>query len=186
MTVRHRFILAVAAALAATAAQAQTHLKPGLWEEQVTIKTDDAQANAAMAQMKDRLASMPPDQRAMVEKMMASHGMGMGGAPSSLRVCMTKEQVEHDFTPDNSGRCQHTHVNRSGSVIKFDFTCTSSHSDVSGQGTLTLMGDSAFAMSSAADTVTQKKAMHIQTDIAGKFVSSDCGDIKPMEMPPAK
>ena len=186
MNIRLRLALAIAAALAATAAQAQSHLKPGLWEEQVTIKTDDAQANAAMEQMKEKLASMPPDQRAMIEKMMASHGMGMGGAPSSLRVCMTKEQVERDFTPDNSGRCQRTHVNRSGNVIKFDFTCTSSHSDVSGQGTLTLMGDSAFAMSSAADTVTQKKAMHIQTDIAGKFVSSDCGDVKPMETPPAK
>jgi len=186
MNIRPCFVLAAATALVCTAALAQSHLRPGLWEEQVSIKTDDAQANAAMAQMKEKLASMPPDQRAMIEKMMAGHGMGMGGAPSSVRVCMTKEQVERDFTPDNSGRCQRTHVNRSGNVIKFDFTCTSSQRDVSGQGTLTLMGDSAFAMSSAADTVTQNKTMHIQTDIAGKFVSGDCGDVKPIETPPAK
>jgi len=27
--------------------------------------------------------------------------------------------------------------------------------------------------------------MHTQSDIAGKFISSDCGDVKPLETPPA-
>ena len=185
MNARFRLTAACAAALLAAAAQAQTHIKPGLWEEQITLSTDNAQANAAMAQMKEKLASMPPEQRAAIEKMMAGHGMGMGGAPSSVRVCITKEQSERDFTPDSSGRCQRTNVSRSGNVTKFDFTCTSARDDVSGHGLFTRMGDSAFAVSTTADVVTKSTSMHTQSDIAGKFISSDCGDVKPIETPPA-
>ena len=183
MNARLRLCAACATALLTAAAQAQPHVRPGLWEEQITVKTDNAQANAAMEQMKEKLATMPPEQRAAIEKMMASHGMGAGGAPSSIRVCITKEQAERDFTPDNSGRCQHTNVVRSGNVIKFDFTCTSARSDVSGHGIFTLMGDSAFAVSSASDMVSHNTTMHSQTDIAGKFISGDCGDVKPIETP---
>jgi len=185
MNARLRLSVACATALLAAAAQAQTHIRPGLWEEAITVKSDNAQANAAMEQMKEKLASMPPDQRAAIEKMMAGRGMGLGGAPSSIRVCITKEQTERDFTPDSSGRCQHTNVARSGNVTKFDFTCTSARSDVSGHGVFTQMGDSAFAVSSAADMVSHNTTMHTQTDIAGKFISSDCGDVKPIETPPA-
>ena len=186
MNARLRLATACAAALLTAAAQAQTHVRPGLWEEAITVKTDNAQANAAMEQMKDKLASMPPEQRAAIEKMMAGHGMGMGGAPSSIRVCITKEQAERDITPDSNGRCTHTNMVRSGNSTKFDFTCTSAHSDVSGHGVYTLMSDSAFAVSSTADMVTHNTMTHTQTDIAGKFISSDCGSVKPVEAPPAR
>jgi hypothetical protein len=187
MNARLRLSVAVAgaAALLAVAAQAQTHIRPGLWEERITVKSDNPQANAAMAQMQEKLASMPPEQRAAIEKMMAGHGIGAGAAPNSVRTCITKEQTERGFTPDNNGRCQRTHVSRSGNVTKFDFTCTSAHSDVSGHGQLTELGDSAFAMTSAADMVTKTSSMHTQTDIVGKFVASDCGDVKPAEVPAA-
>jgi len=186
MNARLRLSAACATALLGAAAQAQTHIRPGLWEEQITIKSDNPQANAAMAQMQEKLASMPPEQRAAVEKMMASHGMGAGGAPNTVRTCITKEQVERGFTPDAGGRCQHTNVARSGNVTQFDFTCTSAHGDVSGHGQLTEMSDTAFTMTSAADVVTKTSSMRTQTDIAGRFVSSDCGDVKPVEVPPAR
>lgn len=186
MNAHLRLSAACAALLLATAAQAQSHIKPGLWEEKITVKSDNPQVNAAMAQVQDKLANMSPEQRAAVEKMMAGQGVGMGGAPNTLRVCITKEQVERDFTPDGSGRCQRTNVARSGNVIKFDYTCTSARSDVSGHGVFTMMGDSAFAVTSASDVVTKTSATHMQTDVAGKFLSSDCGDVKPAEMGPSR
>jgi hypothetical protein len=188
MNARRRLVAAGIATLAGASALAQPHMRPGLWEETVAIKTDNPQANAAMEQMKAKLASMPPDQRAAIEKMMASHGMGTtpGGAPNTVRVCLTKEQIDRGFTPDRDGRCSRVNVTTSGNVTKFDFTCASTHENVTGHGTMTTMGDSAFAVSTVADTTSQKQAMHIQSDIAGKFVASDCGDVKPMETPPAK
>lgn len=187
MNARQRLLAAGIAAFAGDSALAQPHIRPGLWDETVTISTDNAQANAAMEQMKAKLAAMPPDQRAAIEKMMASHGMGTtpGGAPNAVRVCITQAQVDRGFTPDRDGHCSRVNVSTSGNVTRFDFKCASADHDVSGHGTLTTLGDSAFAVSTVADTTRQKTPMHVQTDIAGKFVSSDCGDVKPIEMPPA-
>ena len=183
-----RLLVAAIGLLSGAAVLAQPKIRPGLWEETIAIKTDNAQANAAMEQMKEKLASMPPEQRAAIEKMMASRGMGMtpGGAPNTVRVCITKEQVDRGFTPDRDGRCSRVNVTTSGNVTKFDFTCASEHNNMTGHGTLTTMGDTGFAVTTVADSTNQKATTHVQSDIGGKFVSSDCGDVKPMVTPPAK
>ena len=168
-------------------AQAEPHLRPGLWEETVTVKSDNAQANAAMEQMKARMAAMPPEQREAVEKMMASHGVGMGsGAPNTIRVCVTKEQVERGFKPEDNGHCSRTNVSSSGNTTSFDFACKSEHSSVTGHGSFTAQGDSAFTAATTADNVSPKMTMHIQSEITGRFVSADCGDVKPMQTSPAQ
>jgi len=186
MKARLRLFAALATALLAAAAQAQTHMRPGLWEETITSKTDNAQANAAMDQMKQRLAAMTPEQRAAMEKMMGGRALPGSGAPTVMRVCITKEQAERAFAPDGNGHCTRSNIARSGNVTSFDFSCTSAHSSVTGHGAFTEMGDSAFAVSSSADTVSTKMTMHVQSDITGKFVSSDCGDVKPFETPQVK
>jgi len=188
MNTRLRLLAVGVAALSGALAQAEPHLRPGLWEEAVTVKSDNAQANAAMEQMKARMAAMPTEQREAMEKMMASHGMGIaaGGAPNSVRVCVTREQVERGFQPEDNGHCSRTNVSTSGNTTAFDFACKSEHTSVTGHGTFTAQVDSAFTASTVADSIGQKATMHIQTDIAGKFVSSDCGDVKPMTPPPAR
>jgi hypothetical protein len=187
MLVAPRLAVAAVLALAGLAAQAQTHVRPGLWEETVTVKSDNVQANAAMEQMKERLAAMPPEQRAAIEKMMASHGMGAGGpgAPSTLRVCITKEQAERDFTPDSNGHCTRTNIVRSGNTTRFDFACNNGKMNITGDGAFTQMGDSAFAVTTNANTMMAGTPSKIHSDIAGKFVSSDCGSVKPVEAPAA-
>ena len=185
-----RLSLSVAAvmALSGTLAHAEPRMRPGLWEETVQVKSDNPQANAAMEQMKAKLAAMPPEQREAIEKMMASHGVGVapGGAPDTLRVCVTQEQVDRGFKPEDNGRCSRSNVSTSGSTTSFDYACKSERSTVSGHGTFTAMGDSAFKASTATDTVSAKTTMHIQSDISGRFVSGDCGDVKPAVAPQVK
>jgi hypothetical protein len=186
MNARLRLSVACAAALLGAAAQAQSHLKPGLWQETVTSKTDNAQANAAMEQMKQRLAAMSPEQRAAMEKMMGGHALPGSGAPNVIRVCITAEQAQRNFAPDHNGHCTRNNVNTSGNTTQFDMSCVMAHGTMTGHGAFTNMGDSAFAITSTADVVDTKMTMHIQSDIAGKFISSDCGDVKPYVAPPAK
>ena len=183
MKIHSRLLVAGVAALSGAAVLAQPRIRPGLWEESVAIKTDNAQANAAMEQMKSRLASMPPEQRAAIEKMMASRGVGHapGGSPNVMRVCITKEQVDRGFTPDRDSHCSRMNVSTSGNVTKFDFACNSEQHNVTGHGTFTAMGDTAFAVNTVADSASQKMAMHVESDITGKFVSANCGDVKPMD-----
>ena len=182
MNARLRLLAACTAALLGAAAHAQDHIKPGLWESTVSMKSD----NPAFEQMKARLAAMPPEQRAQMEKMMAGHGMGMGADGSTMRVCVTKEQIARGFHPEDKGHCSRSNVSTSGNVTKFDFACQSERSTVTGHGAFTEMGDTAFNVVSSTEMVSEKRTMHMQSEINGKFVSSDCGDVKPIEPPPAK
>lgn len=186
MNHRLRLLAAAIVAMCGTA-HADPHMRPGLWEETVSVKSDDAQANAAMEQMKARMAAMPPEQRAAMEKMLAGHGVGLSpGAPNTLRVCVTQAQVDRGFQPEDSGHCSRSNVSTSGSTTSFDYACKSERSSVTGHGTFTALGDSAFKASSSTDMVSAKTTRHLQSDISGKFVSSDCGDVKPAAAPPAK
>ena len=190
MNARHRLLVVCAAVLPAVSALAQTpNIRPGLWEETVTIKMNGGQADAAMEKMKARMATMTPEQRAAVEKMMASRGMGLSpsGAPNVVRVCYTKEQLARGFNPTRDQQCSRRNVSTSGNVTKYDFACTMANQhNVTGHGTITTMGDSAFSFASESDSTSDKGTMHMTNDIAGKFVSTDCGDVKPFEMPQQK
>jgi len=190
MNARHRLLVACVFALPATCALAQApQIRPGLWEETVKMKMNGGEADAAMEKMKARLASMPPDQRAAVEKMMAGRGLGMapGGAANVVRVCYTKEQLARGFSPGRESQCTRKNVSTSGHVTQYDFACTTARNhNVVGHGTLTTLGDSAFTFTSESDATSDKGTMHMTNDIAGKFVSSDCGDVQPIEVPPGK
>ena len=188
MNASHRLVLACVVALPSSAALAQQpHIRPGLWEETVNVKSDNAQMNAAMEQMKQRMAAMTPEQRAAMEKAMAGRGgVGMGGSGNAMRVCVTKEQIARGFRPEEKGHCSRSNVSTSGNVTKFDFACQSERGGITGHGVYTELSDSAFTVSTAADMTSPKMTMHIQNDMTGKFISSDCGDVKPIETPPAK
>ena len=86
----------VAFGMTALPAAAQT-MKPGLWE--ITNKMggsgdQGAKMAAAMEQMQKQMASMPPEQRKQMEKMMAQQGMAPGaGGGMATRICMTKEMA---------------------------------------------------------------------------------------------
>lgn len=186
MNARHRLFIACAVTLPTAAALAQQpHIRPGLWEETVSVKSDNAQMNAAMEQMKQRMAAMTPEQRAAMEKAMAAHGGGgfNPGAPNTTRVCVTKEQIARGFHPEERGHCSRTNISTSGNVTKFDFACRSERGGISGHGVYTELADTAFTVSTAVDMVNQKMTMHMQNDLTGKFISSDCGDVKPIETP---
>ena len=129
MNARHyvtRSTLSALGALALAAAlpvQAQTKLQPGLWEHTMLMKTASGQMEGAMAKMQSQLASMPPEQRKMIEDRMAQSGAGMGAKPNIVRVCLSKERAERGDTPQGDGRCKQEVLQRSGGTMKFRFTC---------------------------------------------------------------
>jgi len=179
----HHFI-AAALAVFASAAGAQS-LKPGLWEITNKMQTSSGQMEAQMAQAQQQMANMPPEQRKMMEEMMAQRGMKMGaGGPGgmSVKVCMTKEMVERNEVPaQQRGDCKTTQQSRSGNTMKMAFTCTNPAS--SGEGQVTFASPEAYSMKMAVSTVVQGKPEKINMDGAGKWLGTDCGTVKPMAMP---
>ena len=158
-------------------AHAQAGMAPGLLETKTSMK--NAQMDDAKAKMQAQMASMSPEQRQMVESMMASRGMGTGGQPNAVRVCISKEQAARGGVPQTDGRCSQQEVSRSGSTVKYSFSCAGEH-PTTGTGEFTMTSPKSWTMHSVSDTTVQGKPQHVEMDVAGTWVADDCGAVKPL------
>ena len=116
-------LFAAALALGSVHALAQTQV-PGLWEHTFSMKSQGGEMEAAMAEMQKQMAAMPPDQRKQMEQMMASRGVTMGAQGTSVKVCVTKEDVARKIEPNFREGCTQEVVQRSGNTMKYKFQCT--------------------------------------------------------------
>ncbi|WP_418317269.1 DUF3617 domain-containing protein [Piscinibacter sakaiensis] len=162
--------------LVAGGASAQNmQLRPGLWEHRMTVK-DGGQVAAAMAQMQQQLATMPADQRKMIEKMMADKGVGIGPSGNTVKVCMTKEDVERDSLPPQEGCTQN--VKRSGNTWQVSFQCKGNPPS-SGEGSVRMLSPTAYDGEFTLNTVVDGKPERMQMTQQGKWLAAECGAIKP-------
>lgn len=172
------------AGLLAGAAHAQ-QMKPGLWEFKQTPQLDPAR-QAQMAQAQKAMESMPPEQRQMIEKMMAQKGVNvsMSGGGITIKTCVTKEQAERNMAPVNhQGNCTQE-IKRSGSTIQTHFVCTDPASE--GDATVTLRGNEGFTNDVTIRHQRQGKTETTKVSGEGRWLGADCGDVKPMPSPQAK
>ncbi|MBG9388571.1 DUF3617 domain-containing protein [Caenimonas aquaedulcis] len=170
-------------AAAALPAAAQS-LKPGLWEITSRMQSGSGEMEQKMAQMQQQLASMPPDQRKMMEEAMAQRGMKMGGGGPggmTLQMCMTREMVERNEIPSQKGDCKTTQQSRSGNTMKMAFACTNPPS--SGEGTMTFTSPEAYSTKMTVNTTVQGKPEKMNMESSGKWLAADCGSVKPPAMP---
>ncbi|MBK9135815.1 MAG: DUF3617 domain-containing protein [Betaproteobacteria bacterium] len=174
-------VVAALTIVAAGGAQAQK-LRPGLWENAVSMKSSDQRVEQAMAQMRAQLASMPPAQRAQVEQMMASQGVGIGGAgkPNTVRSCISPEMAaRNEFNPGDS-RCQSIDHKRTGNVVRFRFSCQNEGTTSQGEGEFTLVSDTETRGKMFVNTQRQGQSMRMDMESTSKWVAADCGNLKPL------
>jgi hypothetical protein len=167
------------AGLATGAAHAQ-HMKPGLWEFKQTPQLDPAR-QAQMAQAQKAMESMPPEQRQMIEKMMAQKGVNVSMADGAitLKTCVTKEQAERNMAPvQQHGNCTQE-SKRSGNVIQTHFVCTDPASE--GDATVTLRGNEGFTNDVTIRHQRQGKTEITKVSGEGRWLGANCGDVQPMK-----
>ena len=167
-------IAALGALLVAGLANAQ-QLKPGLWELQTKIRSDE---------MDKRLAAMPAEQRAKVEAMMAQHGMGGG---KGVQVCMTPEDVQRPppSGTQERGDCKTEYATRSGNRIPFKTVCTEPPSTAEGE--MIFESPEGYSMKLHRTATARTGAPQtMDLDMHAKFVAADCGDVKPHKRPDKK
>ncbi len=164
-------------------ASAQQKMRPGLWEHSVNMKSQSGQMEAAMAEMQKSLASMPPEQRKQMEQMMAQQGVGMGPKGQTVKVCITKEQADLDNVPQQEG-CTQKVQRVDASTMKVAFACKGGQGQPpsSGEGTITMQGPTAYTGQFKFKTQNQGKPEQIDMAQSGKWLSDNCGAIKPMPM----
>jgi len=172
--------------LGATGAFAQS-TKPGLWEIQTRVG-GNPQIDQAMAQMQQQMASMPPAQRKMMEDMMAQQGVNIGAGKDggmAVKVCITPEMAARQELPTQTeGDCKTQLGARTGNTMKVSFICTNPPS--SGEGTYTFRGDTGYDMAMRVKTVDEGKPMNATMDGTGRWLSADCGKVRPVPMTPGK
>jgi hypothetical protein len=189
--------MALLSVLAAGHAAAQA-VKPGLWE--INNRMDGPQdpqmqqmlkaQQQQMAEMRRKLDSMPPAQRAQMETMLSqmnNAGKILGKEGMTMKVCITPEMAARQSMLENTnGNCKTTRSPAVGGVVKLSYTCT--NPPASGEGTATFSGDSAYSMRMTMNM--QQGGHNMPTTMAskGRFLSSSCGDVKPPAAyaPPAR
>ena len=174
------------AAVFATGASAQT-LKPGLWEMTHNMKSSSGEQEKAMEKMQQQMASMPPEKRKMMEEMMAKQGMSMGGPGAggrTMKICMTKDMVERNEIPTGRGDCKTTQQTRSGNTMKWSYACANPPS--TGEGQYTFTSAEAYTIKMTVNTTVKGRPETMNMDGSGKWLSADCGDVKPIRPPSAK
>jgi Protein of unknown function (DUF3617) len=182
MNLKHVVLAAMMTPSALTAAAQTQAQAPGLWEHTMRVKSQDGQAEQAMAEMQKQLAAMPPERRKQLEQAMASRGVSMGAQGSTSKVCLGKEEAARAAEPKMPGDCVRKDVQRNGNSMTFKFECTKPRPS-SGEGEMTFISDKAYSGKTSVTTEVAGKSQQMTMEMSGKWISSDCGDIKPLVMP---
>jgi hypothetical protein len=179
----------------------QVDMKPGLWEHTFKLSENSMgavagvkpeQVNQAMDEMKKQMANMSPEQRKMMEDMMAQHGvkvsdkgidMAAHGVQISkdgtvVKACVTAEDIANGEMPQADENCEQKVTQVSAKVLKVTYVCKGDHPS-QGEGQIVFQSDKAYTGAMKFTTQINDKMETIQATNSGKWLASDCGNIKP-------
>jgi hypothetical protein len=163
--------LMAAPALRGDAAETALNVSPGLWEYTSSMK------GAAVPD--DVMASLTPDQRAKVTAMLAK------AMPHSYKVCITPEQVKNGAKLAQQTRpgCQRTVLSSTATQLELRDECTGK---MNGTITTNILAPRPDTLSAITDiAMNQGGQTHkMQQELKGKWLSADCGDVKPGAVKP--
>jgi len=145
------------------AAQAmKVNAKPGLWEMSVQVTVPGMPSVDT--------SKMPPQQKAMMESMMAG---GRGLKP--VQSCVTREDLDQGRVQKDppGSECTTKIINATSSLVEMTQTCTGQAA-----GTREMrLETTPETMKMVAKTVTGRGAGTVAT-ITGKWLSASCGNVK--------
>lgn len=160
-----------------TPLQAQQQMRSGLWEHSFTMQSQSGEMEKGMREMQQQLSNMPPEQRKMMEQMMASQGMQLGPNGQTVRVCISEEQAAQGMPPQSDSNCRQEVIERKGDTIKFRFHCPGNPPS-SGQGEVTFSSPTRYNGKSTISTMVNGQSETVTTVQSGKWLSYECGDLQ--------
>jgi hypothetical protein len=163
---------------AGASAQSTVKLRPGLWEQTIQMQNAGGQMENMMKEMQAALAKMPPAERKQMEEMMARQGVGLGDKGQTVKICMTQADVDREEPPPQPG-CTHT-AKRSGNTWQMSFRCAGPPPST-GEGSLVMQSPTAYSGNFKINSNQAGKAETMQMANAGKWISADCGNIRPVQ-----
>ncbi|HET7796131.1 MAG TPA: DUF3617 domain-containing protein [Rhizobacter sp.] len=176
-----RVILLMVTALAAGPVLAQTAppIKPGLWQVHSEREIDGKKA----PDLGEQLKGMSPAMRERMAANMKQHGIDISGPPGQMKICQTREALDAGKWQGEQGQCKTDFGSRSNSAWKWKSTCSQPES--------VTVGEAAFAnpenytVKSTTTMAMQGQSHVTRMTLKAKWLGGDCGDLKPMQPPPA-
>ena len=172
--------VAGATVLAGAPAHAQD-IKAGLWEMTSKVQSAGGKMEQAMAMMLKQMATMTPEQRTMMEGMLAKQGMNvasMSGNSAVVKMCVTKEMAAQSQLPmQTMGSCTQTRGALVGNTMRVSIACT--QPSANGEGVVTFSNSGAFTSSMRMSTLMAGKTESASIDSSGHWLGADCGSVQP-------
>lgn len=166
---------------AADVALAQPDIRPGLWEMQIQNMQgmggmDMAKMQQAMEQIKAQMASMPPEQRKMMEQHLGA-GAGFAMSDKGFRTCLTKEIIQRNEIPVNDGDCRHTIKEKSSKRMVATVQC--SKPAINGNMTATFDNPKAYTVAIKGTIQEKGRTLPYEMSMRWLHVGDNCGNVKP-------
>jgi hypothetical protein len=169
-------LLAVPMLLSSPHGFAANNLKPGLWE--MTMQSEA---------MKD-MPKISPEQLQQMRKMGIDVAQLQSGSIVN-KVCITKEMAERDEMPQMNAKenaCELQNVQRKGATYTAEMVCNGP--TMKGRGMIKTVNASelSFSTTSSFKGTVGGRPVDERSDSSGKWLSADCGSIKPLQDPAQK
>ena len=145
-------------------------IQPGLWEISSNTMQVGGQAVPGMEQMLEQMKNLPPEQRQMMEQMLAQQGVQLGD--KGVRICMSEAQIKAQQIPlqDPESGCSNEILERSDQRWRFRFTCP----DAQGEGETQFVSDREFTTKVTGTYNGQPSSMESRA----RWVGADCGSLR--------
>ena len=173
----HLHTAALALVLAVPAVvSAQPAIQPGWWEVEHTLKSNSGELEQAVAAARRELATMPPEQRKMMEAMLAKQGVAMGaGGPPHVFTCISPEMAASRLLPvQQDGDCTTTVTERKGASIAMRFVCSNPPSSGTGQFTVQDARRYTGRWTIVEAAAKGRAAEQVDIDIRARWVAATC------------
>ncbi len=95
----------LAGSIIGSQALAQPEMRPGLWKHSFAVESQNGEVESAIREMQQQLRNMPPQQRRIMEQMMAAQGVQFGPSGQSVKVCVSEEEAARGDVPQKDGYC---------------------------------------------------------------------------------
>lgn len=162
---------------AATCGAADLDIKLGLWETSATMQAAGMPNAGTMPIPEEALARMTPEQRSRVEAMRKGRS---GGSPMTTKVCITRESLSSGAAfSRQQNNCSSKIVSATPGHQQVHVDCDMEGMKSTGDLTIDRVDAEHTKGQMVMKTSPQGRPVETKMSFESKWVSADCGNVKP-------
>jgi hypothetical protein len=161
-------------------AQNPAPMKAGLWQIQMEREENGKKMPSASDRMQEHMKTMTPERRKQFEDMMHKQGIDPS-AGGVMKICYSQKMVDQGSWTDE-GICKTDFSTRTATSWKWHSVCHDLGYE--GDGEARFSDRENFVIKSSGVMKKESKTTTSNITRTGKWLSADCGDLKPMDSKP--